>query len=90
MLLHHPLSYHQWAIRLYCPKSVSCAFSAPEYSAINPNNSRVSMAIGSRQIQDESPEEELERLLEELALTHEQREFIESMLQEDRDSTNGE
>ncbi|GKX07609.1 hypothetical protein FJMB80057_38360 [Enterobacter hormaechei] len=50
----------------------------------------MSMAIGNRQIQDESPEEELERLLEELALTHEQREFIESMLQEDGDSTNGE
>ncbi|MEG6177226.1 hypothetical protein UXP59_05950, partial [Enterobacter hormaechei] len=65
-------------------------FLHPEYSAINPNNSRVSMAIGNRQIQDESPEEELERLLEELALTHEQREFIESMLQEDGDSTNGE
>lgn len=37
------------------------------------------MAIGKRQNQKESPEEELERLLEELELTHEQREFIESM-----------
>ncbi|WP_343436692.1 hypothetical protein [Enterobacter hormaechei] len=71
-------------------KRVAIHFLHPEYSAINPNNSRVSMAIGNRQIQDESPEEELERLLEELALTHEQREFIESMLQEDGDSTNGE
>ncbi|HHA1350614.1 TPA: hypothetical protein ACOEER_001667 [Enterobacter ludwigii] len=46
------------------------------------------MAIGNRQIQDESPEEELDRLLEELALTHEQREFIESMWQEDMDDDN--
>lgn len=29
------------------------------------------MAIGDRQIQVESPEEELDRLLEELTLTHE-------------------
>ncbi len=48
------------------------------------------MAIGDRQIQVESPEEKFERLLEELALTHEQREFIESMLQDDGDSTNRE
>ncbi|AUX94043.1 hypothetical protein C2E15_13775 [Mixta gaviniae] len=60
------------------------------YSAINPNNSRVSMAIGNRQIQEESPKDGLDRLLDELELTHEQREFIESMLQEDGDSTNGE
>ena len=48
------------------------------------------MAIGNRQIQEESPEEELDRLLDELALTQEQREFIESMRQEDGDKTNGE
>lgn len=48
------------------------------------------MAMGDRQIQVELPEEKLERLLEEIALTHEQREFIESMLQEDGDSTNRE
>lgn len=34
------------------------------------------MAIGNRQVQDEPPEDKLKRLLEELALTHEQREFI--------------
>lgn len=47
------------------------------------------MTIGSRQIHKESPEEELDRLLEELELTQEQREFIESMRQEDGDNTNG-
>lgn len=40
------------------------------------------MAIGNRQIQEESPKEELERLLEELALTQEQRDFVESMYQD--------
>ncbi|GFM09767.1 hypothetical protein NCT2013_21850 [Enterobacter sp. M4-VN] len=48
------------------------------------------MAIGNRQIQEESPKEGLDRLLDELELTHEQWEFIESMLHEDGDSTNGE
>ncbi|EKS6648140.1 hypothetical protein QCD57_001921 [Enterobacter hormaechei] len=48
------------------------------------------MAIGNRQIQEESPKEELDRLLEELELTQEQREFIESMRQEDGDKTNAE
>ncbi len=48
------------------------------------------MVTGNRQIQEESPEEELDRLLDELALTQEQREFIESMRQEDGDKTNGE
>lgn len=46
------------------------------------------MAIGKRQNQKESPDEELDRLLEELALMHEQREFIESMRQEDVDDSN--
>ncbi len=48
------------------------------------------MAIANRQIQEESPKEELDRLLDELALTHEQREFIESMRQDDGENTNGE
>ncbi len=48
------------------------------------------MAIGKRQNQKESPEEELHRLLDELELTQEQREFIESMRQEDGDNTNRE
>ncbi|KYO07893.1 hypothetical protein ABR30_0210880 [Enterobacter ludwigii] len=39
------------------------------------------MAIGKRQNQKESPEEELDRLLDDLELTQEQREFIESMRQ---------
>ncbi len=46
------------------------------------------MVIGKRQNQKESPDEELDRLLEELALTHEQRKFIESMRQEDVDDSN--
>ena len=37
------------------------------------------MATGKRKNQKESPEEELDRLLDELELTEEQREFIESM-----------
>lgn len=48
------------------------------------------MVIGNRQIQEESPKEKLDRLLEELELTQEQREFIESMRQEDGDDDNGE
>ncbi len=48
------------------------------------------MAIANRQIQKESPKEELDRLLDELELTQEQREFIESMWQEDGDDDNGE
>ena len=47
------------------------------------------MAIANRQIHKESPEEELDRLLEELELTQEQREFIESMRQEDGENNNG-
>ena len=47
------------------------------------------MAIGKRQNQEESPKEELDRLLEELELTQEQREFIESMRQEDGENNNG-
>ena len=39
------------------------------------------MEIRKKQIQEESPKEELDRLLDELALTQEQREFIESMRQ---------
>lgn len=60
------------------------------YPEINPINSRVSMASGKRQIQKESPEEELDRLLDELELTQEQREFIESMRQEEGDKSNEE
>lgn len=48
------------------------------------------MAIGKRQNYKESPEEELDHLLEELALTHEQREFIESMRQDGIDKNNEE
>lgn len=48
------------------------------------------MAIGNRQIQEESSKEELDRLQEELELTQEQREFIESMRQEGRDDNNEE
>lgn len=48
------------------------------------------MVIGNRQIQEESPKEKLDRLLDELELTEEQREFIESMRQEDGDDDNGE
>ncbi|EOA1823154.1 hypothetical protein [Enterobacter hormaechei] len=40
------------------------------------------MEIRKRQIQEESPKEELDRLQEELELTQEQREFIESMRHE--------
>ncbi|MEP8942887.1 hypothetical protein [Enterobacter ludwigii] len=65
-------------------------FMHPGYPEINPINSRVSMASGKRQIQKESPEEELDRLLDELELTQEQREFIESMRQEEGDKSNGE
>ncbi|ELX8364138.1 hypothetical protein SK447_002036 [Enterobacter hormaechei] len=46
------------------------------------------MAIANRQIHEESPHEELDRLLDELELTQEQREFIESMRQEDVDDNN--
>ncbi|WP_415333064.1 hypothetical protein [Enterobacter hormaechei] len=48
------------------------------------------MAIGNRQIQKESPKEELDRLLDELAFTQEQREFIESMRQDNGDKDNQE
>ncbi|ELN9422991.1 hypothetical protein [Enterobacter ludwigii] len=65
-------------------------FMHPGYPEINPINSRVSMASGKRQIQKESPEEELDRLLDELELTQEQREFIESMRQEEGDKSNEE
>ncbi|MFY7330851.1 hypothetical protein ACOTX3_13145 [Enterobacter cloacae complex sp. IR5384] len=47
------------------------------------------MAIGNRQIKEESLKEELDRLLEELEITQEQREFIESMRQEDGENNNG-
>lgn len=47
------------------------------------------MTIGKRFHQDEPPLEELALLLEELALTQEQREFIESIHQEDGDDDNG-
>ncbi|WP_049110490.1 hypothetical protein [Enterobacter hormaechei] len=47
------------------------------------------MAIGNRQIQEEPLKEELDRLLEELEITQEQREFIESMRQEDGENNNG-
>lgn len=47
------------------------------------------MAIGNRQIQEESLKEELDRLLEELEITQEQREFIESMRQEYGENNNG-
>lgn len=48
------------------------------------------MEIRKRQIQEESPKEELDRLLDELALTQEQREFIESMRQDNEDKNNEE
>ena len=60
-------------------------FLYPGYPEINPNNSRVSMASGKRKNQKESPEEELDRLLDELELTPEQREFIESMREDKSD-----
>ncbi|HEM8051680.1 TPA: hypothetical protein U2L92_003236 [Enterobacter hormaechei] len=47
------------------------------------------MATGKRKNQKESPEEELDRLLNELELTEEQREFIESM-REDKGDPNSE
>ncbi|SAE69235.1 Uncharacterised protein [Enterobacter ludwigii] len=48
------------------------------------------MAIGKRQNQKESPEEELDRLLDDLELTQEQREFIESMRQNNENKNNEE
>ncbi|MBT1931858.1 hypothetical protein KKZ62_24000 [Enterobacter hormaechei subsp. hoffmannii] len=54
-------------------------FLYPGYPEINPNNSRVCMAIGKRQNQKESPEEELDHLLDQLELTPDQRNFIDSM-----------
>ena len=65
-------------------------FMHPGYPEINPINSRVSMAIGKRQNQKESPEEELDRLLDDLELTQEQREFIESMRQNNENKNNEE
>ena len=46
------------------------------------------MATGKRRNQKESPEEELDRLLDELELTEEQREFIESMREDKGDPSN--
>ena len=63
-------------------------FMHPGYPEINPINSRVSMAIGKRQNQEESPKDELDRLLDELELTEEQREFIESMREDKGDPSN--
>ena len=65
-------------------------FMHPGYPEINPINSRVSMASGKRQNQKESPEEELDRLLDDLELTQEQREFIESMRQNNGNKNNEE
>ena len=65
-------------------------FMHPGYPEINPINSRVSMAIGKRQNQKELPEEELDRLLDDLELTQEQREFIESMRQNNENKNNEE
>lgn len=65
-------------------------FMHPGYPEINPINSRVSMAIGKRPNQKELPEEELERLLDDLELTQEQREFIESMRQNNGNKNNEE
>ncbi|HHA1787432.1 TPA: hypothetical protein ACOEBP_001226 [Enterobacter ludwigii] len=65
-------------------------FMRPGYPEINPINSRVSMAIGKRQNQKELPEEELDRLLDDLELTQEQREFIESMRQNNENKNNEE
>ncbi|KZP60123.1 hypothetical protein A3N37_21615 [Enterobacter ludwigii] len=48
------------------------------------------MAIGKRQHQKELPEEELDRLLDDLELTQEQREFIESMRQNNENKNNEE
>ncbi len=48
------------------------------------------MASGKRQNQKESPEEELDRLLDDLELTQEQREFIESMRQNNGNKNNEE
>ncbi|RKT96669.1 UNVERIFIED_CONTAM: hypothetical protein BJ887_1936 [Enterobacter sp. WPR_3_1] len=48
------------------------------------------MAIGKRQNQKELPEEELDRLLDDLELTQEQREFIESMRQNNGNKNNEE
>ncbi|EUM26117.1 hypothetical protein L462_02968 [Enterobacter sp. BIDMC 26] len=48
------------------------------------------MAIGKRQNQKELPEEELDRLLDDLELTQEQREFIESMRQNNENKNNEE
>ncbi|MHA1026708.1 hypothetical protein [Enterobacter ludwigii] len=64
-------------------------FMHPGYPEINPINSRVSMAIGKRQNQKELPEE-LDRLLDDLELTQEQREFIESMRQNNENKNNEE
>ncbi|WP_449541998.1 hypothetical protein [Enterobacter ludwigii] len=65
-------------------------FMHPGYPEINLINSRVSMAIGKRQNQKELPEEELDRLLDDLELTQEQREFIESMRQNNENKNNEE
>lgn len=46
------------------------------------------MATGKRKNQKESPEEELDRLLDELELTEEQREFTESMREDKGDPSN--
>ncbi|HCD6655813.1 TPA: hypothetical protein NDU44_002795 [Enterobacter hormaechei] len=46
------------------------------------------MATGKRKNQKESPEEELDRLLDELELTEEQREFIEPMREDKGDPSN--
>ncbi|MFB5009822.1 hypothetical protein ACE3L6_01720 [Enterobacter hormaechei subsp. steigerwaltii] len=46
------------------------------------------MATGKRKNQKESPEEELDRLLDELELTEEQREFNESMREDKGDPSN--
>ncbi len=48
------------------------------------------MAIGKRQNQKELPEEELDRLLDDLELTQEQREFIESMRKNNENKNNEE
>lgn len=48
------------------------------------------MAIGKRPNQKELPEEELDRLLDDLELTQEQREFIESMRQNNGNKNNEE
>lgn len=48
------------------------------------------MSKRKKQNQKESPKEELDRLLDALQLTQEQREFIESMRQESGDDNNEE